>query len=73
MKKTFPTFQVPFSCDKTSELFKEYSEHIAKANVIINQINSKIEELKKQSNIEKIEKRINDINKSLVVNNENIT
>ena len=47
MKKTFPTFQVPFSCDKTSELFKEYSEHIAKANVIINQINSKIEELKK--------------------------
>ena len=73
MKKTFPTFQVPFSCDKTSELFKEYSEHIAKANVIINQINSKIEELKKQSDIEKIEKRINDINKSLVVNNENIT
>ena len=73
MKKTFPTFKVPFSCDETTELFKEYSEHIVKANEIINQINNKIEELKKQSDIEKIEKRINDINNSLVVDNEKIT
>lgn len=70
MKKTFPTFQVPLSCDKISESFKAYSEHIVKANEIINQINKKIEELKKQSDIEKINERIKDINKELVVHND---
>lgn len=72
-KKIFPSFQISLSCDKISELFKEYSEHIVKANEIINLINSKIEDLKKKCDTEEIEKRINTINQKLASYNEDIT